>query len=268
VRVAARWQHDGVRVVPAGDGAHEVLVGEDRRRPALRRVVAVEPLRVDPGEQRQQARGVAVATEIKKVPAFIGRFAFRPARSTDNAKASSANSLVAEPRRIALPTLLCGRNYKQHTKPYNRSFGLVGRRPVAADSSAGNSSDLLQSHRRSGTLSAGSTMDPISYVKAGFAVRDDLAAAHQRAWERLARPGNWWTNFERMVRIADATGIPLDDPVEILTSDVREGLGINDFTAAANTPAGGLVRRALAPALRPILGGVLRYVGSRRRNRE
>jgi len=76
------------------------------------------------------------------------------------------------------------------------------------------------------------------------------------------------SNFERMVRIADATGIPLDDPVEIMTSDVRDGLGINRFTAAANTPAAGWVRKALAPALRPILGGVLRFVGSRRRNRE
>lgn len=43
------------------------------------------------------------------------------------------------------------------------------------------------------------------------------------------------SNFERMVRIADATSIPLDDPLEIMSSDVREQRGINRFTAPANT---------------------------------
>jgi hypothetical protein len=75
------------------------------------------------------------------------------------------------------------------------------------------------------------------------------------------------SNFERMVRIADATGIPLDDPVEIMTSDIRERLGINRYTAAANTPPAGLLRRALTPVLRPVLSGVLRFVGGRRRVR-
>jgi hypothetical protein len=71
------------------------------------------------------------------------------------------------------------------------------------------------------------------------------------------------SNFERMVRIADTTGIPLDDPVEIMTSGVRESLGIDRFTAAANTPPAGVVRRALTPLLRPLLGKLLRVVGSR-----
>lgn len=71
------------------------------------------------------------------------------------------------------------------------------------------------------------------------------------------------SNFERMVRIADATGIPLDAPVEIMTSDVREHLGINRFSAAANQPAGGLVRRMITPVLRPLLTTVLRAVGRR-----
>jgi hypothetical protein len=68
-----------------------------------------------------------------------------------------------------------------------------------------------------------------------------------------------------MVRIADATGIPLDAPVDIMTSDVRETLGIDRFTAAANTPRAGVVRRALTPVLRPLLGKLLRVIGSRSR---
>lgn len=71
------------------------------------------------------------------------------------------------------------------------------------------------------------------------------------------------SHFERMVRIADATGIPLDDPVEIMTSDVRHSLGIDRFTAAANTPPGGFVRRAFTPILRILLGLALRFIGAR-----
>jgi len=71
------------------------------------------------------------------------------------------------------------------------------------------------------------------------------------------------SNFERMVRIADATGIPLDDPVEIMTSDVRGILGIDRFAAAANTAAGGLLRRMATPVLRPILAWALRFIGRR-----
>ena len=95
-----------------------------------------------------------------------------------------------------------------------------------------------------------------------------LAAARQRVVDELG-PAHLVdaaavaSNFERMVRIADATGIPLDAPVEIMTSDVREQLGINAFTAAANTPTPGVLRRMATPILRPVLGRFLRAVGSR-----
>lgn len=39
-------------------------------------------------------------------------------------------------------------------------------------------------------------------------------------------------NFERMVRIADGTGIPLDEPVATITADMREELGIDAFGGA------------------------------------
>jgi hypothetical protein len=64
-------------------------------------------------------------------------------------------------------------------------------------------------------------------------------------------------NFERMVRIADATGIPLDKPVAIFSADMREELGIDAFAAAANTPrVGPLLRlfgRIAQPLVRPIM---------------
>ncbi len=43
----------------------------------------------------------------------------------------------------------------------------------------------------------------IGYANALVPVRDDLVAAHRRAWERLARPGTWWSGAERVAIAAD-----------------------------------------------------------------
>lgn len=47
------------------------------------------------------------------------------------------------------------------------------------------------------------TVTPISYASARVPVRDDLPAAHRRAWERLARPGNWWAGAEHVAMAAE-----------------------------------------------------------------
>ena len=44
----------------------------------------------------------------------------------------------------------------------------------------------------------------VSYANAPVSVRDDLRAAHERAWYALGRPGSWWTGAER-IAIAEAT---------------------------------------------------------------
>lgn len=41
-------------------------------------------------------------------------------------------------------------------------------------------------------------MADISYTTASVPVREDLPAAHRRAWQRLAQAGNWWTGAERV----------------------------------------------------------------------
>jgi alkylhydroperoxidase family enzyme len=43
-----------------------------------------------------------------------------------------------------------------------------------------------------------------SYDKSPHPVRDDLAAAHRRAWARIAGPGRWWTGAERVAIAAEA----------------------------------------------------------------
>ena len=46
-------------------------------------------------------------------------------------------------------------------------------------------------------------MTEISYAAAPLPVRDDLLAAHRRAWQRLARAGTWWTGAERIAIAAE-----------------------------------------------------------------
>lgn len=68
-----------------------------------------------------------------------------------------------------------------------------------------------------------------------------MAVARQRVLdelgpEALVDAAAVASNFERMVRIADSTGIPLDDVVYEKTVDVREELYLGRFGSAANTP--------------------------------
>ena len=58
-------------------------------------------------------------------------------------------------------------------------------------------------------------------------------------------------NFQRMVRIADSTGIPLDPPVVMMTQDLRADLGLNEYASAANTPTLGWGQRLMGRMLAP-----------------
>jgi len=40
-------------------------------------------------------------------------------------------------------------------------------------------------------------------------------------------------NFQRMVRIADGIGIPLDEPMDAISADLRHEIGIDEFASAA-----------------------------------
>jgi hypothetical protein len=59
-------------------------------------------------------------------------------------------------------------------------------------------------------------------------------------------------NFERMVRIADATGVPLDTPLDAISVEMRAELGIDRFGSAANTPRVSGPRRLFGRALAPL----------------
>ena len=53
------------------------------------------------------------------------------------------------------------------------------------------------------------------------------------------------SNFQRMVRIADATGIPSNDSMQVMSEDLREQLGINRYVSAANSEQPSLFQRLL-----------------------
>ena len=56
-------------------------------------------------------------------------------------------------------------------------------------------------------------------------------------------------NFQRMVRIADGTGIALDAPMAMVTAGIRDELGINEFSSAEYTPNVGFFKRILGSIL-------------------
>ena len=73
------------------------------------------------------------------------------------------------------------------------------------------------------------------------------------------------SNFERMVRIADGTGIPLDAPLDLLSQDLRAELHLQRFGSAANTPVPGPVIRTLGGVLRPVARRAVRLMVALRR---
>ncbi|MBM4382833.1 MAG: hypothetical protein FJ091_05635 [Deltaproteobacteria bacterium] len=69
-------------------------------------------------------------------------------------------------------------------------------------------------------------------------------------------------NFERMTRIADGTGIPLDPAPMLASSDFRAALGLDAYASAANTAPAPWWRRAMTPLLAPaakrVMAGFMR----------
>jgi hypothetical protein len=100
-------------------------------------------------------------------------------------------------------------------------------------------------------------------------VRGDDAALGQARQDVIAAVGSEGFvdaagvvgNFQRMVRIADGTGIPLDGPLNLMTLDVQEKLGLKAFGSASNTPEPAALPRVLAGMLQPISGPILRLIG-------
>ena len=93
----------------------------------------------------------------------------------------------------------------------------------------------------------------VAFAEAAFAAADEhdaeLAAARDALLqaagpEALVDSAAVVGNFQRMVRIADSTGIPLDGQLNVLTAGMREDLGIDQFSSGDKTPAVGSAAKA------------------------
>jgi len=93
----------------------------------------------------------------------------------------------------------------------------------------------------------------------------DLDAARARLRDALGRAAvvdaaAVIANFQRMTRIADATGIPLDREANLVSAPLQERLGIDRFGSAANTPRVGAAARRLVRLLDPVLMRAMRLI--------
>jgi len=75
--------------------------------------------------------------------------------------------------------------------------------------------------------------------------RDDAALAEARSALRAVLPPEAFVDacavigaFNVVDRIADSTGIPLDDAMAAITGDLRAELDLARFRSSSNTPAG------------------------------
>ena len=64
-------------------------------------------------------------------------------------------------------------------------------------------------------------------------LREQIAA--ELGVQELVDAAGVVANFQRMVRIADGCGIPLDEFTKDATDDCREELGLHEYASAANT---------------------------------
>ena len=92
-----------------------------------------------------------------------------------------------------------------------------------------------------------------------FAGRDEEALANARdALFRaagaavLVDAAGVAANFQRMVRIADSTGIPLDERAAALSYSAVKELDLLRFDSAQNTPPGGLKRKLFSLIAKPL----------------
>jgi hypothetical protein len=65
-------------------------------------------------------------------------------------------------------------------------------------------------------------------------------------------------NFQRMVRIADATGIPVDDLMVALSGSIPDELNLRRFHSAENTPARKFLQKIRGIPIRFMLQRVAR----------
>ena len=122
----------------------------------------------------------------------------------------------------------------EHTgENYDLTAIVAGRE---ADGEADEESDGESDGASGGGVAAAGALT--AYADAFFDDGQDFVAARERLHaeigdEALVDAAGVLAIFNAVVRIADATGIPLEDQKAGMSADFRDALGINDYPAAA-----------------------------------
>ena len=70
-------------------------------------------------------------------------------------------------------------------------------------------------------------------------------------------------NFQRMVRIADSTGIPVDDRMNALSGDIQRDLDLRRFGSAQNSPLPSPLKRLLDVPKGMLMRRMVKMLGRR-----
>lgn len=122
---------------------------------------------------------------------------------------------------------------------------------AAAGSGLANAEALLE------WIDAAMSLDVAETAKTRQRVFDEMGV------EAMVDAAAVMGNFERMTRIADGTGIPLDAPVNILGADLQDDLGLHEFQSAQNSTRAGFFAVAMGKLLAPLVLKLLPFIAKR-----
>ena len=128
---------------------------------------------------------------------------------------------------------------------------------LAVDGSNGSDGGIAHGALLSDFATAAVTRDEATLERTRREILDKLGP------EELVDAAALVAHYEKMDRIADSTGLPLDAPMQVLGGELRDSLGIGKFTSAQNTKAAGPVLSALQRTLRAIMLPVLKHLSAR-----
>jgi len=128
---------------------------------------------------------------------------------------------------------------------------------LAVDGSNGSDGGVAHGALLSDFATAAVTGDDSALERTRREILDKLGQ------EELVDAAALVAHYEKMDRIADATGLPLDAPMQVLGGELRDSLDIGKFTSAQNTKVAGPVLSALQRTLRAIMLPVLKHLATR-----
>jgi len=129
---------------------------------------------------------------------------------------------------------------------------------MAVDGSTGSDGGIAYGALLSDFATAAVTADDALLEKSRARIRDELGV------EQLVDAAALIAHFEKVDRIADATGIPSDLPLQLMAGDLRRQLGLEHFASARNTSRPGIAKLALGRVMRGIAIPLLRRAARRR----